>query len=98
MSNPLRFRFISSRKSPVFKSFRCSHASFSPAYRQGTGKESPRQTITIEHIPARDRGSLTKVGEYWLDFLIIGDGIKFPDLVHAIKPEQDNEIPQATGA
>jgi len=28
----------------------------------------------------------------------IQDGIKFPDLVHAIKPEQDNEIPQATGA
>src|SRR5690625_5455984 len=28
----------------------------------------------------------------------IQDGIKFPDRVHAIKPEQDNEIPQATGA
>src|SRR5690625_7213172 len=28
----------------------------------------------------------------------IQDGIKFPDLVHAIKPEQDHEIPQATGA
>ncbi|GAB3792609.1 catalase [Virgibacillus kimchii] len=28
----------------------------------------------------------------------IQDGIKFPDIVHAIKPEPDNEIPQATGA
>ncbi|WP_090397474.1 catalase [Natribacillus halophilus] len=26
------------------------------------------------------------------------DAIKFPDLVHAIKPEPDNEIPQATAA
>ncbi|MBP2076671.1 catalase [Oceanobacillus polygoni] len=28
----------------------------------------------------------------------IQDGIKFPDIVHAIKPEPHNEIPQATGA
>ncbi|TSI03703.1 catalase [Lysinibacillus sp. BW-2-10] len=28
----------------------------------------------------------------------IQDGIKFPDLVHAIKPEPDNEIPQASAA
>lgn len=28
----------------------------------------------------------------------IQDAIKFPDLVHAIKPEQDNEIPQASAA
>lgn len=28
----------------------------------------------------------------------IQDAMKFPDLVHAIKPEQDNEIPQASAA
>lgn len=28
----------------------------------------------------------------------IQDGIKFPDLVHAIKPEPDNEMPQASAA
>ena len=28
----------------------------------------------------------------------IQDAIKFPDIVHAIKPEPDNEMPQATGA
>lgn len=28
----------------------------------------------------------------------IHDGIKFPDLVHAVKPDPDNEIPQASAA
>ena len=28
----------------------------------------------------------------------IQDGIKFPDLVHALKPEPDNQMPQATAA
>jgi catalase len=28
----------------------------------------------------------------------IQDGMKFPDMVHSIKPEPDNAIPQATGA
>ncbi|HLN44093.1 MAG TPA: catalase [Candidatus Sulfotelmatobacter sp.] len=28
----------------------------------------------------------------------IQDAIKFPDLVHAVKPEQDNEVPQASTA
>ncbi|RPH36233.1 MAG: catalase, partial [Planctomycetota bacterium] len=28
----------------------------------------------------------------------IQDAIKFPDLVHAVKPEQDNEMPQAASA
>lgn len=28
----------------------------------------------------------------------IQDAMKFPDLVHAVKPEQDNEIPQASSA
>ncbi|MGW6693888.1 catalase [Rhodococcus sp. NPDC054953] len=28
----------------------------------------------------------------------IQDGIKFPDLIHAVKPEPDNEIPQAQSA
>jgi catalase len=28
----------------------------------------------------------------------IQDATKFPDLVHAIKPEQDNQIPQVSAA
>ena len=28
----------------------------------------------------------------------IQDAVKFPDLIHAVKPEQDNEIPQAASA
>jgi len=28
----------------------------------------------------------------------IQDAIKFPDLIHAVKPEPDNEIPQAATA
>ena len=33
-----------------------------------------------------------------LPVFFIQDAIKFPDLVHAIKPEQDNQIPQASAA
>ncbi|MEX0649134.1 MAG: catalase [Balneolaceae bacterium] len=45
----------------------------------------------------------TKEGNYDLvanniPVFFIQDAVKFPDLVHAIKPEPDNEIPQATAA
>lgn len=33
-----------------------------------------------------------------IPIFFIQDGIKFPDIVHAIKPEPDNEIPQASAA
>lgn len=33
-----------------------------------------------------------------IPIFFIQDAIKFPDLVHAIKPEQDNQIPQASAA
>ncbi|SFE63460.1 catalase [Alteribacillus iranensis] len=33
-----------------------------------------------------------------IPIFFIQDAIKFPDVVHAIKPEPDNEIPQATAA
>ncbi|MCK9526271.1 MAG: catalase [Limnochordia bacterium] len=33
-----------------------------------------------------------------MPIFFIHDGIKFPDVVHAIKPEQHNEIPQASAA
>jgi catalase len=33
-----------------------------------------------------------------IPIFFIQDAIKFPDIVHAIKPEQDNEIPQASSA
>ncbi len=33
-----------------------------------------------------------------IPIFFIQDAIKFPDLIHAVKPEQDNEIPQAATA
>ncbi|MEO5997965.1 MAG: catalase [Chitinophagaceae bacterium] len=33
-----------------------------------------------------------------MPIFFIQDAIKFPDLVHAVKPEQDNEMPQAASA
>lgn len=33
-----------------------------------------------------------------IPIFFIQDAIKFPDVVHAIKPEPDNEIPQASAA
>lgn len=42
-------------------------------------------------------GNYDLVGNNMAPFFI-QDGIKFPDLVHAIKPEPDHEMPQATAA
>ncbi|WP_207491992.1 catalase [Aridibaculum aurantiacum] len=42
-------------------------------------------------------GNFDLVGNNMAPFFI-QDGIKFPDLVHAIKPMPDNEIPQASAA
>jgi catalase len=33
-----------------------------------------------------------------MPIFFIQDAIKFPDLIHAVKPEQDNEMPQAASA
>ena len=42
-------------------------------------------------------GNYDLVGNNFPVFFI-QDGIKFPDLVHAVKPEPHNEIPQAASA
>ena len=44
-----------------------------------------------------DEGNWDLVGNN-MPVFFIQDGIKFPDLVHAIKPEPHNEIPQASAA
>ena len=44
-----------------------------------------------------DEGNFDLVGNN-IPVFFIQDGIKFPDLVHAIKPEPQNEIPQAQSA
>jgi catalase len=44
-----------------------------------------------------DEGNFDLVGNN-MPVFFIQDGIKFPDLVHAIKPMPDNEIPQASAA
>ena len=44
-----------------------------------------------------DQGNYDLVGNNFPVFFI-QDGIKFPDFVHAVKPEPHNEIPQAQSA
>lgn len=44
-----------------------------------------------------DDGNFDLVGNN-MPVFFIQDGIKFPDLVHAVKPEPHNEIPQASSA
>ncbi|WP_018934137.1 catalase [Gracilibacillus lacisalsi] len=44
-----------------------------------------------------DEGNFDLVGNN-IPIFFIQDGIKFPDMVHAIKPEPHNEIPQASSA
>jgi catalase len=58
-------------------------------------------------MPRDVRGFATKFYTQEGNFDLVGnnmpvffiqDAIKFPDLIHAVKPEQDNEIPQAASA
>ncbi len=44
-----------------------------------------------------DEGNYDFVGNN-IPVFFIQDAMKFPDLIHAVKPEQDNEIPQAQSA
>lgn len=44
-----------------------------------------------------EEGNYDLVGNN-IPVFFIQDAIKFPDLIHAVKPEQDNEIPQAASA
>ncbi|WP_438319164.1 catalase [Sporosarcina sp. FA9] len=44
-----------------------------------------------------DEGNYDLVGNN-IPIFFIQDGIKFPDLIHAVKPEPHNEIPQASSA
>ena len=44
-----------------------------------------------------EEGNYDLVGNN-IPVFFIQDGIKFPDLIHAVKPESDNEIPQASSA
>ena len=44
-----------------------------------------------------DEGNFDLVGNN-VPVFFIQDAIKFPDLIHAVKPEPDNEIPQAASA
>src|SRR5690606_6419927 len=44
-----------------------------------------------------EEGNYDLVGNNMAPFFI-QDGIKFPDLVHSIKPEPDHEMPQASAA
>ena len=87
-----RARFLqdSSVKTPVFVRF-------------STVVGSRGSADTVRDVRGFATKFYTEEGNYDLvannmPIFFIHDGIKFPDIVHAIKPEQHNEIPQASSA
>lgn len=63
----------------------------------GLKPTSTRQTILIILRLYTEDGNYDLVANNIAVFFI-HDAIKFPDLIHSLKPEQHNEIPQASGA
>ncbi|MGM9921404.1 MAG: catalase [Bhargavaea sp.] len=78
------------KKTPVF-------ARISTVVGQRGSTDIPRDVRGFAVKFYTDEGNYDLVGNN-MPIFFIQDGIKFPDLVHAIKPEPHNEIPQATGA
>lgn len=79
-----------SRKTPVF-------ARFSTVQGSRGSTDLPRDIRGFAVKFYTDEGIYDLVGNNTPVFFI-QDGNKFPDLVHALKPEQPNEIPQAASA
>ena len=75
---------------------RCSCASRrSPA--RAARPTPPATCAASRRSSTRDEGNFDLVGNN-IPVFFIQDGIKFPDLIHAAKPEPDREIPQAQTA
>lgn len=77
-------------KTPVF-------VRFSTVVGSRGSKDTPRDVRGFATKFYTEEGNYDLVSNN-MPIFFIQDGIKFPDLVHAIKPEPHNEIPQATGA
>ncbi len=77
-------------KTPVF-------VRFSTVVGQRGSKDTPRDARGFATKFYTEEGNYDLVANN-IPVFFIQDGIKFPDVVHAIKPEPHNEIPQATAA
>ena len=56
-----------------------------------------RDVAVLPSSSTRTRANFDLVGNN-MPVFFIQDAIKFPDLIHAVKPEPHNEIPQAASA
>ncbi|CAN5132238.1 catalase HPII [soil metagenome] len=79
-----------SKKTPVFVRF-----STVVGFRGSTDLARDVRGFAVKFYT--DEGNYDLVGNN-MPVFFIQDAMKFPDLVHAIKPEQDNEVPQASAA
>jgi catalase len=92
MSKYTKAKFLQdpSKKTPVFVRF-------------STVAGSRGSADTVRDVRGFAVKFYTEEGNYDLvgnniPVFFIQDAIKFPDIIHAVKPEQDNEIPQASSA
>lgn len=92
MSNVTRAHFLSdpSLETPVFVRFSTVAGS-----RGSTDLARDVRGFAVKFYT--QEGNFDLVGNN-MPVFFIQDAIKFPDLVHAVKPEPDNEIPQAASA
>jgi catalase len=79
-----------SRRTPVFVRFSTVQGSRGSA-------DTPRDVRGFATKFYTDQGNFDLVGNN-MPVFFIRDGIKFPDLVHALKPEPQDEIPTAASA
>ncbi|MGI5232228.1 catalase [Actinoallomurus sp. CA-142502] len=84
--------------------FLCDTSASTPAFvRFSTVAGSRGSSDTVRDVRGFATRFYTKEGNFDLvgnnmPVFFIQDGIKFPDFVHAVKPEPHNEIPQASSA
>ncbi|KAF2822749.1 heme-dependent catalase [Ophiobolus disseminans] len=83
----------------VFTSFGDRSNITGASFLNRAGKETPvfARFSTVAGRFYTDEGNFDIVGNN-IPVFFIQDAIKFPDLIHAVKPRQDNEIPQAATA
>lgn len=85
-----KFLQDTSRKTPVFVRFSTVAGSRGSA-------DTARDVRGFAVKFYTDEGNFDLVGNN-MPVFFIQDGIKFPDLIHSVKPEPHNEIPQASSA
>lgn len=85
-----KFLTDSNRKTPVFVRF-----STVVGFRGSTDLARDVRGFAVKFYT--EEGNYDLVGNN-IPVFFIQDAVKFPDLVHSVKPEQDNAIPQASAA